>query len=189
MSDAGNTNNTLVLKLIGVVLGMFAFGFALVPLYDVFCDLTGLNGKTNEEAVVYSAPEIDTSRTVTVEFLTKTMTGMPWAFEARTQSIDVHPGELHTVEFYVRNPARTVIVGQAIPSVSPSTAAIYINKTECFCFNNQPLASGAEELMPMQFYIDPQLPQDIEVFTVQYTLFDVTEAAKEVTEAQAELTD
>jgi cytochrome c oxidase assembly protein subunit 11 len=178
-------NSRLVVKLLGITLGMFGFGFAMVPLYDVFCDLTGINGKTNETAVVYSAPEIDTSREVTVEFITKTMTGMPWNFEARTQRIKVNPGELHTVEFYVRNPAGRDIVGQAIPSVSPGTAALYLNKTECFCFNNQPLPSGQEAVMPMQFYVDPQLPEDIEVFTVQYTLYDVTQAAKDVAAAQA----
>jgi cytochrome c oxidase assembly protein subunit 11 len=178
-------NSRLVVKLVGIVLGMFGFGFAMVPLYDVFCDLTGINGKTNETAAVYSAPIIDKEREVTIEFITKTMRGMPWAFEASTQRIKVHPGELHTVEFYVRNPASRDIIGQAIPSVSPGTAALYLNKTECFCFNNQPLLSGEEAFMPMQFYIDPQLPKDIEQFTVQYTLYDVTEAAQGVAEAQA----
>ena len=126
-------NKKLVIKLVAIVFGMFTFGFALVPLYDVFCDITGINGKTNETAIVYEAIDIDKDRLITVEFITKTTTGMPWAFEARTERIQVHPGELNTVEFYVRNPAFRDIVGQAIPSVSPGTAAIYLNKTECFC--------------------------------------------------------
>jgi cytochrome c oxidase assembly protein subunit 11 len=176
MSGA-NTNNTLVLKLIGIVVGMFGFGFALVPLYDVFCEITGINGKTENQAAVYQAVEVDTSRWVTIEFLTRTNSGMPWEFEARTKKVRVNPGELNTVDFYVRNPAQRDIVGQAIPSVSPGTAALYINKTECFCFNNQPLAAGEEAVMPMQFYVDPQLPEDITFFTLQYTLYDVTEAA------------
>ena len=176
MSGA-NTNNTLVLKLIGIVVGMFGFGFALVPLYDVFCEITGINGKTENQAAVYQAVEVDTSRWVTIEFLTRTNSGMPWEFEARTKKVRVNPGELNTVDFYVRNPAQRDIVGQAIPSVSPGTAALYINKTECFCFNNQPLAAGEEAVMPMQFYVDPQLPVDITFFTLQYTLYDVTEAA------------
>lgn len=175
--SAANTNNTLVLKLIGIVIGMFGFGFALVPLYEVFCDITGINGKTENEAAVYQAVEVDSSRWVTIEFLTRTNSGMPWEFEARTKKVRVNPGELNTVEFYVRNPARRDIVAQAIPSVSPGTAAIYINKTECFCFNHQPLGAGEEALMPMQFYVDPQLPEDITFFTLQYTLYDVTEAA------------
>jgi cytochrome c oxidase assembly protein subunit 11 len=176
MSGA-NTNNTLVLKLIGIVVGMFGFGFALVPLYDVFCEITGINGKTENQAAVYQAVEVDTSRWVTIEFLTRTNSGMPWEFEARTKKVRVNPGELNTVDFYVRNPAQRDIVGQAIPSVSPGTAALYINKTECICFNNQPLAAGEEAVMPMQFYVDPQLPDDITFFTLQYTLYDVTEAA------------
>jgi cytochrome c oxidase assembly protein subunit 11 len=184
--QAANPNTRLVVKLVGIVLGMFAFGFALVPLYDVFCDITGINGKTNETAASYEAVEIDDSRMITVQFITKTMTGMPWKFEAKTETVQVHPGELNTVEFYVRNPAQRDIVGQAIPSVSPGTAALYLNKTECFCFNNQPLPSGQEAVMPMQFYIDPQLPEDINFFTVQYTLYDITGTSADVTSEPAE---
>ena len=182
-------NKKLVIKLVAIVFGMFTFAFALVPLYDVFCDITGINGKTNETAIVYEAIDIDKDRLITVEFITKTTTGMPWAFEARTERIQVHPGELNTVEFYVRNPAFRDIVGQAIPSVSPGTAAIYLNKTECFCFNNQPLPSGEEAVMPMQFYVDPQIPEELTTFTVQYTLYDVTAAAEKVAAAQAEVSE
>lgn len=170
-------NRSMVFRLVLITLAMFGFGFAMVPLYDVFCDITGINGKTNESAVTYSAPIIDTSREITVEFITRTHTGMPWEFSAETKRVQVHPGELNTVEFYVRNPARRDIVAQAIPSVSPGTAALYLNKTECFCFNHQPLGAGEEALMPMQFYVDPQIPDDVSYFTVQYTLFDVTARA------------
>lgn len=177
----GQPNHSkMVIKLVAIVVGMFGFGFALVPLYDVFCDITGINGKTSDTAAVYEAVEIDTSREITVEFITRTNTGMAWQFEARTKRIKVHPGEMNQVEFYVRNPLDRDIVGQAVPSVSPGTAAIYLNKTECFCFNHQPLAGGAEALMPMKFYVDPQLPDNITFFTVQYTLYDVTSAAQEV---------
>ncbi len=182
---ANKANSRLVVKLVGIVIGMFGFGFALVPLYEVFCDITGINGKTEDQAATYEAVTVDTSRWVTVEFLTRTNSGMPWEFEARTKRIRVNPGELHTVEFYVRNPARRDIIAQAIPSVSPGTAALYINKTECFCFNHQPLASGEEALMPMKFYVDPQLPEDISFFTLQYTLYDVTEAATKAGETVA----
>ncbi len=174
---SGVTNNTMVIRLVVIVFGMFGFGFALVPLYDVFCDVTGINGKTANTAAVYQPSTIDKSRTITVEFLTRTHTGMPWEFQAKTKRIKVHPGELNTVQFYVRNPMRTDYVAQAIPSVSPGQAALYLNKTECFCFNQQPLSAGGEALMPMSFYVDPQLPEDITFFTVQYTLFDVTARA------------
>jgi len=169
-----NSNSALVTKLLLIVVGMFGFGFALVPLYDVFCDITGINGKTNETAAVYYDGQADKSRTITVEFITRTHTGMPWEFRAQTKKVKVHPGEMNMVEFYVRNPANKSMVAQAIPSVTPGQAALYLNKTECFCFNSQPLAAGGESLMPMRFYVDPQLPEDIHFFTVQYTLFDVT---------------
>ncbi len=165
-------------KILLIVVGMFGFGFALVPLYDVFCDITGINGKTNAEAAVYEAIEIDEARTITVDFITRTNSGMPWEFEAQTRKIDVHPGEMGTVTFYVKNPTSRDIVAQAVPSVTPGAASLYLNKTECFCFQHQPLKAGAEAEMPMTFYIDPQLPEDITFFTLQYTLYDITEAAQ-----------
>ena len=176
-----SANNKMVVKLVAIVIGMFGFGFALVPLYDVFCDIAGINGKTEGTAAVYQSIDIDESREVTVEFITRTNTGMPWEFRAETKRIKVPPGELNTVSFYVRNPASSNIIAQAIPSVSPGTAAIYLNKTECFCFNQQPLQAGAEAYMPMQFYVDPQLPEDITFFTLQYTLYDVTARASDLT--------
>lgn len=165
-------------KILLAVVGMFGFGFALVPLYDVFCDITGINGKTSNEAAVYEAVEIDTSRTITVDFITRTNSGMPWEFEAQTQQVKVHPGKMSEVAFYVRNPTKRDIIAQAVPSVSPGTASLYMNKTECFCFQHQPLKAGEEAIMPMVFYIDPQLPKDITFFTLQYTLYDITESAK-----------
>lgn len=174
MQTKGAQNAKLAGKLLIVVVGMFGFGFALVPLYDVFCDITGINGKTRNEAAIYTGDITDTSRLVTVEFITRTHTGMPWEFRSDTKRIKVHPGELTAVSFYVRNPASKDMIAQAIPSVSPGTAALYLNKTECFCFNQQPLLAGAEADMPMRFYVDPNIPEDISYFTVQYTLFDVT---------------
>lgn len=167
-------NNKLVLKLAAIVVGMFGFGFALVPLYDVLCDALGINGKTSDTAAVYEVIEIDESRLITVDFITRINSGMPWEFRAETRQVKVHPGQLSQVNFYVRNPAKTDIVGQAVPSVSPGPAAIYMNKTECFCFEQQKLKAGEEVMMPMQFYVDPQLPDDITYFTVQYTLYNVT---------------
>lgn len=180
MSNTQQANTKMVVKLVAIVFGMFGFGFALVPLYDVFCDITGINGKTNETAAVYENVQIDKSRTVTVEFVTRTNTGMPWRFESNTKRVRVHPGEVHQIDFTAQNPASRDIVGQAIPSVTPGTAALYINKTECFCFEQQPLSAGAEATMPMKFYVDPQLPEEIKFMTVQYTLYDVTETAQTI---------
>ena len=167
-------NNKMVFKLCVIVVGMFGFGFALVPLYDVLCDALGINGKTSNVAAVYETVEIDESRLITVDFITRVNTGMPWEFRAETRQVKVHPRQLNQVNFYVKNPAKTDIVGQAVPSVSPGPAALFMNKTECFCFEQQTLKAGEEVLMPMQFYVDPQLPEDITYFTVQYTLYNVT---------------
>ncbi|MFT5543800.1 MAG: cytochrome c oxidase assembly protein subunit 11 [Glaciecola sp.] len=167
-------NTKTAKKLVFVVVGMLGFSFALVPLYDVFCDLTGLNGKPSDQAAIYESVEIDTSRMVKVEFITRTHSDMPWEFKAQVADIRVHPGEMGEVEFYVRNPSDKDIIAQAIPSVSPGTAALYINKTECFCFKHQPLKAGEEALMPMKFYVDPQLPKNITVLTLQYTLYDIS---------------
>ncbi|MFT6738335.1 MAG: cytochrome c oxidase assembly protein subunit 11 [Kangiellaceae bacterium] len=162
-------------KILLMVAGMFCFAFALVPLYDVFCKVTGLNGKPSNEAAVYSATAIDKTRTITVDFITRTHSDMPWEFTAQTRKVDVHPGQMSEVAFYVRNPTSRDIIAQAVPSVSPGTAALYLNKTECFCFQHQPLKAGEETVMPMVFYIDPQLPEEITFFTLQYTLYDITE--------------
>ena len=124
-------NNKKVLsKLMLIVFGMFGFGFALVPLYDVFCDITGLNGKTNESAATYSADGVDTSRTVNVQFISRTAQGMPWKFEPMEREVTVHPGEMKFIKFYAKNESTRNIVGQAVPSVSPGLAAAYFQKIE-----------------------------------------------------------
>ncbi|GAC31227.1 cytochrome c oxidase assembly protein [Paraglaciecola polaris] len=184
--DVTSTNKVInhskmVGKLLVVVLGMFGFGFALVPLYDVFCDLTGLNGKTANSAATYEVMDIDESRTITIDFITRTNSGMAWQFEAQTRQLKVHPGQMNEVNFTVKNPTRHSVVGQAVPSVSPGTAALFLNKTECFCFEQQVLQAGESVVMPMRFYVDPQLPDDITYFTLQYTLYDVTATSGDLT--------
>ena len=179
-SNTQNKNNKTVLKLVVVVVGMFGFGFALVPLYDVLCDALGINGKTSNTAAVYESVIVDESRLITVDFITRTNTGMPWKFEAETRQVKVHPGQMSQINFLAKNPASRDIIGQAVPSVSPGPAALYMNKTECFCFEQQILKAGESVVMPMKFYVDPQLPEDITYFTVQYTLYDVTPAGQDV---------
>ncbi|PKI16478.1 cytochrome c oxidase assembly protein [Colwellia sp. 12G3] len=170
-----SNNNKTVKKLLLVVIAMFGFGFALVPLYDVFCDITGLNGKTNSTAVAYTASSVDESRTVRVQFITRNAKGIPWAFEPVINEIDVHPGEMKLVSFYAKNNATHDIIGQAVPSVSPGLAANYFHKIECFCFTQQPLAAGKDVEMSLQFYVDLELPTDIKTLTLSYTLYDITE--------------
>jgi cytochrome c oxidase assembly protein subunit 11 len=167
-------NQQLVKKLMFIVLAMFGFGFALVPLYDVFCDITGLNGKTNTSAVSYNDAEIDTQRMVTLQFLSRTAQGIPWRFEPMINEIEVHPGEVKFVKFYVKNESDRDIIGQAVPSVSPGRAANYLHKIECFCFEQQPLQAGKDAELTLQFYIDKDLPADVQTLTLSYTLYDIT---------------
>lgn len=169
-----NNNKKVASKLLLIVFGMFGFGFALVPLYDVFCDITGLNGKTNESAAATYTDGIDTSRTVNVQFISRMAKGIPWKFEPVVREMKVHPGETKFVNFYAKNESNRDIVGQAVPSVSPGLAAAYFQKIECFCFTQQPLAGNEEIEMGLQFYVDPELPKDISTLTLSYTLYDVT---------------
>lgn len=157
-----------------MAVAMFGFGFALVPLYDVFCDLTGLNGKT-ENSVAAASQSLDENRLVTVEFVTYKAKGLNGDFESSVRRLQVHPGEMHQVDFVVTSHDAEDRVWRAIPSVSPGVAAGYLRKTECFCFREQPMAARAEAVMPMRFYVDQGLPADIEVFTLSYTLYDISE--------------
>ncbi|PCI08960.1 MAG: cytochrome c oxidase assembly protein [Gammaproteobacteria bacterium] len=167
-----NKENKRVLQnLLFVVLGMFCFGFALVPLYDVFCEYTGLNGKTGVQYVSAEQLQVDTSREIKVEFLANTNDGMPWEFKALTYSINVHPGEANRVEFVVKNTTNRDIIGRATPSVSPGLAAAYFKKTECFCFTEQLLKAGEEKIMPVVFIVDPAINKNIREITLSYTFF------------------
>jgi len=169
-------NRTMTKKLVVVVIVMVAFGFAMVPLYDVFCQITGLNGKSNGLAV-YEEQEADTSREITVQFMTITKADMPWDFRPMQTEMTVYPGKQYEVFFKVKNRAGKQIVGQAIPSFSPNLTAQYFHKTECFCFNQQTLAAGDTEEMPMRFFIDKDLPEEYDTITLAYTLHNVTPKA------------
>ncbi len=158
--------------LIFSVVGMFGFGFALIPLYDVFCDITGLNGKDYSRAG--SSPQtatVDKSRTVKVEFVTYLNKQLPWQFKPEINSIELHPGERYQVSFVATNQSDQATFGRAVPSISPGYGAQYLVKTECFCFQEQMLAANAEAVMPLLFYVDPNIPADISTLTLAYTLF------------------
>lgn len=177
-------NSRVITRLLGSVIIMFAFGFALVPLYEKFCEITGFNGRTsNTAAVANYGMEVDQTRVVTVEFHTRVSRGIPWEFQPEVRSIRVHPGEVKVVNFYVENRTGKDVVAQALPSVSPGEASLYLNKTECFCFEQQPLAAGERAVMPMQFYLDPDLPDHIHRFTLSYMMYDLTDQARVTTAA------
>ncbi|WP_028109384.1 cytochrome c oxidase assembly protein [Ferrimonas futtsuensis] len=173
-----DANRALVTRLLLVTLVMFGFGFALVPLYDVFCEVTGINGKTGGPATA-QASAVNRERLVTVEFVTSVHSAMPWEFEPEINRIQVHPGETKQVAFLARNLSGDAIIGQAIPSVSPGQGALYFSKIECFCFNHQPLGAGEQTKMPLLFYLDPALPEEIQTLTLSYTLYNVTDKVQE----------
>lgn len=174
-------------KLGVVVIAMFGFGFALVPLYNVFCEITGLNGKTGvvgaEQARAY---EVDESREVAVEFVTSLNQGLNWEFVPAIRKMKVHPGKVYNTLFVAQNRYGRDMVGQAVPSVMPSVASKYFNKTECFCFVNQSFRAGERREMPVSFVIDPALPDNVHTVTLSYTFFDVTQTAANSTTDQTE---
>jgi cytochrome c oxidase assembly protein subunit 11 len=169
-------NTRLVKILVLVVVGMFGFGYALVPLYDVLCELTGLNGKADAVATEEVNYQIDTSREINIEFLTTLNNSMPMEFNAETKLLKIHPGEYHTVYFNAENKTDKLMDARAIPSFSPSIAAEYFKKTECFCFNEQTFKPRESKRMPMRFVVKPDFPKDLKTITLSYTFFDNTKA-------------
>ena len=165
--------NRRVVKRLGIaVVAMFGFGFAMVPLYDVFCDITGINGKTGRiETEAALSQKVDEDRLVTVEFLSSVNSELPWEFRPMVRRVKVHPGEVTEVSYFARNKTDRLIAGQAIPSLAPGLAAKYFNKTECFCFTRQTLQPGESKEMPLRFVVDPQLPEEIRTVSMSYTFF------------------
>ncbi len=173
-----SNNTSTVLKLCLIVVGMFGFGFALVPLYDLLCDVTGLGGKTGGKYTYdQTAAQVDDSRRIKVNFITNTNDGMPWQFWSEDGGMSVHPGELKAAKFYVRNPTDRRMVGQAVASLAPFNAAEYFHKTECFCFTSQVLEPGEQMELPLQFIVDVGLPKNVQTISLSYALFDVTNLA------------
>jgi cytochrome c oxidase assembly protein subunit 11 len=173
--SANPTINT-VIKLVAVAVMMFAFVFVvMVPLYNVLCDALGINGKPAAQAYTAAPAKVDESRTVTIQFIASNNEGMPWEFAPSTTMMKVHPGAVNGTVFHARNPLPVAMVAQAIPSISPARAAQYFHKTECFCFNQQPLDGESSAELPLQFIVDQDLPRDIGTITLSYTIFDVTD--------------
>jgi cytochrome c oxidase assembly protein subunit 11 len=150
----------------------------MVPLYDVLCDVLGINGKTNGQAYTAVEVRVDESREITVQFVATNNEGMPWEFGPSVTAMKINPGAVNDTVFFARNPMPKAMIAQAIPSISPARAAAYFHKTECFCFNQQPLDADGSAEMPLQFIVDQDLPRDIKTITLSYTIFDVTEMAK-----------
>ena len=167
-------NRRLAMKLAGVTLVMFAFGYALSPMYDVMCRALGINGKTGRtDAQTVAAQPVDMSRTVTVEFTGLATSGLPWEFKPLTKKMDLHPGETHEVKYLVHNLAKEEITGQAIPSVTPGESAPHFKKIECFCFTRQTLKPGETREMPVRFVVDAGLDNDVQTITLSYSFFNI----------------
>ncbi len=167
------SNKVLMRRLILICIAMFAFGYALVPLYDVFCEITGINGKTNSQPANTRAA-VDESRAIKVEFLANRDDSIPWSFAPEVGHISIHPGQIKVINFMVENPTDRAMVGRAVPSVSPGEAAKYFIKIECFCFTEQPLDAHERRAMPVQFYVDPKLPAHFTTITLSYRLYQNT---------------
>nr|WP_315234716.1 cytochrome c oxidase assembly protein [uncultured Albidiferax sp.] len=176
-------NIKMVGKLAVVAFGMFAFGYALVPLYKAICEMTGINilalaerqvpgvGSAGADAKLPANTQVDMSRTITVEFDANARG--PWEFKPAKSSVQVHPGELTTVMYEFQNTQNRRMAAQAIPSYAPRQAQAHFNKLECFCFNQYTLDPGEKKQWPVAFVIDPKLSKDVTTITLSYTFFEV----------------
>jgi len=177
-----SANVRMVGKLVVITIGMFAFGYALIPIYKHICEMTGINILSLSERQVPgngaaggqklpANTQVDRSRTITVEFDANSRG--PWDFKPAKRSVQVHPGELTTVMYEFQNIQNRRMAAQAIPSYAPAQAAPHFNKLECFCFNQYTLEAGEKRSWPVAFVIDPKLSKDVTTITLSYTFFEV----------------
>jgi cytochrome c oxidase assembly protein subunit 11 len=177
MSEVKSSSNRRVAgKLLVVVLAMFGFGFALVPLYDIICDITGYGGKLEQGAVGQSlASEVDESRLVTVEFVASVNNRAGWDFRPAVAKMQVHPGQLYTTSYFATNRLDERVIGQASYNLAPGKAARHFAKPDCFCFTEQAFAPREARELPVTFFVNPSLPREVETVTLSYTFFDVSD--------------
>jgi cytochrome c oxidase assembly protein subunit 11 len=167
---------SLALRLAAVAVGMFGFGYLLVPAYAVFCEITGLGGRTNASpATVVAAPEAN--RSIDLEFVTTVNQSAPWSFEPQAPGMSVHPGEIYEAVFLAENLSGRRQVAQAVPSIAPARAADYFKKLDCFCFTTQEFAPNEERELLVRFVVDGDLPEYVDTITLSYTLFDTNTVA------------
>lgn len=165
-------NRELLKKLLVVAVGMFGFGFALVPFYNQFCEVTGIRNVFQPDTRASANTQVDTSRQISVEF-DANLQRLAWTFKPLESHVDVHPGEIRQVVYEVHNTLNRPVTGQAVPSFGPQNASRYFRKIECFCFREQTLAPGEVRRMPVVFVIDPGVPSDMNTITLSYTFFEV----------------
>ena len=172
MSDLSRENRSMTWKLLAIAAGSFGFGFALVPLYNVLCSVTGYGDQAKLLQKVTAIEQPQVNRTVTVEFLADVASAGNWEFRPVVRTVEVHPGELYTAQFYAHNLSGRDTVAQAVPNIAPSEVAAYFHKTECFCFSPQHFKLNEGRNMPVRFIIDPALPSHIDLITLAYTFYD-----------------
>jgi cytochrome c oxidase assembly protein subunit 11 len=165
-------NRRLSLRLAVVALGMFGFGYALVPFYNQICAALGINSLV-ERSELPSNTQVDVTRTITIELDSNTVQGLPWRFRPLVSHVEVHPGALTTVEYEIVNVRGAPLTGQAVPSYGPQFAGEYFKKVECFCFTHQTLAAGETRRLPVTFVVDPRLPKGVNTIALSYTFFEV----------------
>jgi len=174
MSDTTpqGSNRSLAIRLVLFAVGMFAFGFVVLPpLYNVFCEITGFGGRGNAVAVTASeAPDL--SRTVRIEFVTTVNNYAPWQFEPAVANMTVNPGKLYYATFNATNLSADARVGQAVPSITPIAASQHFQKIECFCFSSQEFVANESRALPLQFIVSPELPEYVDTITLSYTYFE-----------------
>jgi cytochrome c oxidase assembly protein subunit 11 len=174
--DLKRANRKLVWALVIMTACSFAFGWALVPLYDVFCRAVGIGNAEAKDGPAVVREAVDPNREVTIEFVASPASVGSYEFKPKVASMRVHPGKLYETEFYAKNLTSVASVAQAVPSISPTGTAQYFHKTECFCFTPQKFGVGEGRDMPVRFIVDPQLPSNVDRLTLAYTFYDTTQS-------------
>lgn len=182
-ANLAKANSSLHRQLWVFAAGSFAFGFALIPLYSVICDITGYGDRSKLEKASAAVLESGTSdRLVTLELMSAAPMVGDWEFRPVDPFIQIHPGKLYTVKFYAKNLRSQPMVAQAVPSIAPGSATPYFHKTECFCFTPQPFEANQERELTVRFSVDPALPANVDRLTLAYSMYD---SAAKVTQAAA----
>jgi cytochrome c oxidase assembly protein subunit 11 len=170
-------NRGLIRGLLVMTAASFAFGWALVPLYTVFCRLAGVGNAEAKAGPSTAREDVDPNREITIEFVADPASVGSFEFRPKTAAMRIHPGKLYDTQFYAKNLTATASTAQAVPSISPGEAAKYFHKTQCFCFSPQQFAVGEGRDMPVRFIVDPALPPNVDKITLAYTFFDTTQSA------------
>lgn len=180
--DLARRNRKLAVTCVGVFAMMVGASYAAVPLYNLFCRVTGFGGTTQ---VAEAASDIVIDRKITVRFDGNVNHTLPWDFKPMQRSVTLKMGETAQLAYVATNTGSKATVGTSTFNVSPPTAGAYFNKLDCFCFTEQALASGETVEMPVVFFVDPEMDKDPELksvkeITLSYTFFPVEQPERPV---------